>query len=108
LENLIQLIAKATTHPAIANQTLLVSDGEDLSTPQLIEKIADSIGKPARLFHFSPKLLKIIGKLTGQRKVIDRLCENLQIDGISNLGSDPKQPIKQNKGNIWQDNQDIE
>jgi nucleoside-diphosphate-sugar epimerase len=94
LDNLIQLLAKSTTHPAVANQTLLVSDGEDLSTPQLIEKIADSIAKPARLFHFSPKLLKIVGKFTGQRKVIDRLCENLQIDGISNLGSDPKSPIK--------------
>jgi len=94
LDNLIQLLAKATTHPAVANQTLLVSDGDDLSTPQLIEKIADSIAKPARLFHFSPKLLKIVGKFTGQRKVIDRLCENLQIDGISNLGSDPKSPIK--------------
>ena len=94
LENLIQLLAKTVTHPAVANQTLLVSDGEDFSTPQLIEKIADSIGKPARLFHFSPKVLKIIGKFTGQRKVIDRLCENLQIDGISNLGSDPNSPIK--------------
>jgi nucleoside-diphosphate-sugar epimerase len=94
LENLVQILAKATTHPAVANQTLLVSDGEDLSTPQLIEKIADSIGKPARLFHFSPKLLKILGKFTGQLEVMDRLCENLQIDGISNLGSDPKLPIK--------------
>jgi nucleoside-diphosphate-sugar epimerase len=94
LDNLIQLLAKAVTHPAVANQTLLVSDGKDLSTPQLIEKIADSIGKSARLFHFSPKLLKIAGKFTGQRRVIDRLCENLQIDGISNLGSDPKSPIK--------------
>jgi len=64
LENLVQILAKATTHPGVANQTLLVSDGEDLSTPQLIEKIADSIGKPARLFHFSPKLLKIVGSGT--------------------------------------------
>jgi len=94
LGNLVQILAKAVTYPAVANQTLLVSDGEDLSTPQLIEKIADSIGKPARLFHLSPKLLKILGKFTGQRKAIDRLCENLQIDGISNLGSDPKSPIK--------------
>jgi nucleoside-diphosphate-sugar epimerase len=101
LENLVQILAKATTHPAVANQTLLVSDGGDLSTPQLIEKIADSIGKPARLFHFSPKLLKILGKFAGQRKVIDRLCENLQIDGISNLGSDQityKKRIKETNG----------
>jgi len=92
LGNLVQILAKAVTHPAVANQTLLVSDGEDLSTPQLIEKIANSIGKPARLFHFSPKFLKIVGKFTGQSKTIDRLCENLQIDGVSNLGSDPILP----------------
>jgi len=92
LDNLIQLLAEAVTHPAVANQTFLVSDGVDLSTPELIKKIADSISKPARLFHFSPQLLKIVGKFTGQRKMIDRLCENLQIDGVSNLGSDPISP----------------
>ena len=74
----------------ISNKILLVSDGKDVSTSDLIRKIAKSIGKPARLFNFPPILLKILGKLTGQNKVINRLCENLQIDGISYLGSDPK------------------
>jgi UDP-glucose 4-epimerase len=90
LENLVQILAKTVTHSKVANQTLLVSDGEDLSTPQLIKKIAASIGKPARLFHFPPTLLKIMGKLTGQGNAIERLTGNLQIDGISHLGSDPK------------------
>ena len=90
LENLVQILAKTVTHSKVANQTLLVSDKEDLSTPQLIKKIAASIGKPARLFHFPPTLLKIMGKLTGQGNAIERLTGNLQIDGISHLGSDPK------------------
>ena len=90
LENLVQILAKTVTHSKVANQTLLVSDKEDLSTPQLIKKIAASIGKPARLFHFPPTLLKIMGKLTGQGNAIERLTGNLQIDGISYLGSDPK------------------
>ena len=90
LENLVQILAKTVTHSKVANQTLLVSDKEDLSTPQLIKKIAASIGKPARLFHFPPALLKIMGKLTGQGNAIERLIGNLQIDGISHLGSDPK------------------
>ena len=90
LENLVQILAKTVTHSKAANQTLLVSDKEDLSTPQLIKKIAASIGKPARLFHFPPTLLKIMGKLTGQGNAIERLTGNLQIDGISHLGSDPK------------------
>ena len=90
LENLVQLLSKAIIDPTVANQTLLVSDKEDLSTPQLIKKIAASTGKPARLFHFPPTLLKIMGKLTGQGNAIERLIGNLQIDGISHLGSDPK------------------
>ncbi len=90
LENLTQILAKATDDQKIANKVLLVSDGKDISTPDLIRKIAKSIGKPVRLFNFPPILLKILGKLTGQGKVIDRLCENLQIDGVSYIGSDPK------------------
>jgi len=90
LENLIQILAETITHSKVANQTLLVSDKNDLSTPELVKKIADSIGKPARLFPFPVKLLRIIGKLTGQSGSIERLTENLQIDGISDLGSDPR------------------
>ena len=90
LENLVQILAKAINHPDVADRTLLVSDKEDLSTPELIKKIAISIGKPVRFFYFPPMLLKIIGKLLGQSNVIRRLTENLQIDGISHLGSDPK------------------
>ena len=90
LDNLLQILSKAVIDPAVANQTFLVSDGRDLSTPQLIKKIANSIGKPARLFPFPIKLLKVIGRLTGQSEIINRLTENLQIDGTSRLGSDPK------------------
>jgi len=90
LDNLLQMLSKAVVDQTVANQTFLVSDGRDLSTPQLIKKIAKSIGKPARLFPFPVKLLKILGRLTGQSKAISRLTENLQIDGISHLGSDPK------------------
>jgi len=98
LENLVQILSKAINHPDVADRTLLVSDKEDLSTPQLIKKIADSIGRPVRIFHFPVVLLKIAARLTMQSNIIDRLTENLQIDGISYLGSDPKIPklIKQN------------
>jgi len=90
LDNLLQILSKAVIDPAVANQTFLVSDGRDLSTPQLIKKIANSIGRPARLFHFPIGLLKVLAKLTGQSNVINRLTENLQIDNTLSLGSDPK------------------
>jgi len=90
LKRLVKILSETIDNPAVVNKILLVSDKEDLSTPELIRKIATSINKPARLFHFPLNLLKILGKLIGQGKVIDRLCENLQIDGISFLRSDPK------------------
>ena len=80
LERLIEIIILCVTQVEVANQICLVSDGEDLSTPELVRKIAESIGKPARLFPFPVKLLKIVGKLMGQREVVDRLVDNLQLD----------------------------
>jgi len=84
LDNLVQLLSKCTFYPSVANQILLVSDGKDISTPQLIKKIAHSIDKPVRLFRFPLKLLKLVGILTGQSHIIRRLSESLQIDGITN------------------------
>jgi len=92
LDNLLKILSETITHPEVVNQILLVSNKGDLSTPQLIKKIAVSIGKPARLFSFPTSLLKIIAKLMGQSNAIERLIGNLQIDGISYLGSDPKTP----------------
>ena len=37
------------THPAAANQTFLVSDGEDVSTSDLLRRMGQAMGKPARL-----------------------------------------------------------
>ncbi|WML90397.1 PIN domain-containing protein [Thiothrix lacustris] len=49
LPNLIDLITTCIDHPAAANQTFLVSDGEDLSTTQLLQRLSHALGKPARL-----------------------------------------------------------
>ena len=60
LENLVQILAKSINHPDVPGRTLLVSDKEDISTLELIKKIAISIDKPARVFYFPPVLLKIM------------------------------------------------
>jgi nucleoside-diphosphate-sugar epimerase len=80
LENLVDLIATCVEHPDAANQTFLVSDGEDLSTTQLLRKIGDALEKPARLIPVPMFLLKLAGGLLGQREVVQRLCESLEVD----------------------------
>ncbi len=80
LDNLIDLIVTCVDHPAAANQTFLVSDGEDLSTTQLLQRMAQALGKPARLVPIPPTLLKLGAALSGKTAVAQRLCGSLQVD----------------------------
>ncbi len=80
LDNLVNLITICLEHPKAVNQIFLVSDGEDLSTKELIGRVAKAMGKPARLFSVPVQLLKIGGALTHRQSAVRRLCESLQVD----------------------------
>ena len=80
LENLVDLIVTCLTHPAAANQTFLVRDGEDLSTADLLRRIGLAIGKPARLFYVPTGLLKQGAMLLNKPAIYQRLCGSLQVD----------------------------
>jgi UDP-glucose 4-epimerase len=80
LDNLFDLITRCLTHPAAVNQTFLVSDGIDLSTPDLICRLAKAMNRPARLVPLSPHLLASLAALFGKRHIIQRLCGSLQMD----------------------------
>jgi nucleoside-diphosphate-sugar epimerase len=80
LDNLVDLIALCISHPSAANQTFMVSDGEDLSIPELIRRMSNAMGRPARLFYVPVWLLLIGAKLVGKSNAMQRLCGNLQVD----------------------------
>lgn len=80
LDNLTDLITLCLTHPAAANQTFMVSDGEDVSTTALVQRMALAIGRPPRLLAIPPWILSAAATLLGQRAAVQRLCSNLQID----------------------------
>lgn len=80
VENLIDLIVRCIQHPAAANRTFLVSDGEDLSTTNLLIRLSNALNKPANLFPCSTALLQIISRLLGQTASTQRLLGNLQVD----------------------------
>ena len=80
LGNLIDAIVTCINHPKAADETFLICDGEKVSTPELIKKIATALGKSARLFHIPLFLMKIVGKLIGKSAAIDRLIGTLIID----------------------------
>jgi nucleoside-diphosphate-sugar epimerase len=78
--NLVDLIETCLDHPAAAGQTFLVSDGDDLSTPRLLKRLASALGVKARLLPVPAALLLLGGALVGRRGVAQRVCESLQVD----------------------------
>lgn len=80
LDNLVDLIAICINHPAAANRTFLVSDGEDLSTADLLLRLGQAMGKPARLLPIPPALLQAGARLLGKGDMAQRLFGNLQVD----------------------------
>jgi nucleoside-diphosphate-sugar epimerase len=80
MDNLVDLLIRCIDHPEVSGKTFLASDGEDLSTPELIKFIASSIGKKANLFPFPISMLKFLGSVFGKREEINRLVGSLRID----------------------------
>lgn len=80
LDNLVDLIVTCIDHPAAANQTFLVSDGEDLSTTELLSRMGVALGKPTRLLPVPSRLLEVGAAMLGKQALAQRLCGSLQVD----------------------------
>lgn len=83
--NLVSLIVTCIDHPRAANQTFLVSDGEDLSTTQLLRRLSKALGKHARLLPLPEWMLKVTASTLGKQAVAQRICDSLQVDISKNL-----------------------
>jgi UDP-glucose 4-epimerase len=80
VDNLADLLVRCVTHQAAAGGTFFVSDGEDLSTPALVRRLARHLGVRPRLWPVPVSVLRVAGCLTGRGAVVDRLCGSLQVD----------------------------
>lgn len=80
LDNLVDLIATCLDHPAAANEVFLVSDGEDLSTTELLQRMGSALGKPARLLSVPAAWLDGAARMVGKGAIAQRLCGSLQVD----------------------------
>ena len=80
VENLADAIVRALDHPAAAGRTYVVSDGQDVSTPDLIARIAAGLGRRSRLFAFPAALLRLAGTLLGRRDELSRLLDDMAVD----------------------------
>ena len=80
IDNLVDFIASCVFHPNAANQTFLISDGLDLSTPELVRKIAQACRVTARVPAVPLFFLRMAAAAFGKASTVTRLCENLQLD----------------------------
>lgn len=79
LDNLVDLIVTCLNHLAAAKQTFMVSDGEDLSTADLLRRMGEAQGTPARLFYISLAALELGATLVGKQSIYQRLCGSPQV-----------------------------
>lgn len=99
LDNLVDLIVICLTHSNAVNQLFLISDGEDVSTTDLLRRMGLALGKPARLLSVPQRILEFSAFLLGKKVLMQRLCGSLQLDISKNralLGWTP--PISLDEG----------
>lgn len=80
VKNLVDALMLCATHQAAPGNTYLVSDGEDVSTSDLLRKLASAMGKPSRLFPCPIVLLKVAARMFGKSDQVARLLGSLQVD----------------------------
>ncbi len=80
LDNLVSFIALAISSPLAANQRFLLSDGEDVSTTQLLRLLAQGMGKPSWLIPIPAFILRAAAQVLGASAAANRLLGSLQID----------------------------
>lgn len=80
LDNLVDLLLTCATHPSAANRVFLVSDGEDLSTTDLLRRLGRAMGKTPYLLPVPAAALRWGATLLGRGDIGRRLCGSLQVD----------------------------
>ena len=80
VENLVDFIFECISHLAAANQTFLVSDGQDVSLSELIHTMRLFFGRPVRLFPVPVFVFRCVAELSRKSSLMDKLVGDLQVD----------------------------
>lgn len=80
LGNLVDAIHRCVTHPKAAGKTFLVSDGDDVSTPELLRRIAAALERRPFLLPVPTSWMRWAGRMLGKQAAVDRLLGSLCVD----------------------------
>lgn len=105
VDNLLDFIKVCLANPRANNQKFIVSDNQDVSSFELIQKIGFAMNKKTKYF-FVPKLILLpILKLFLGEAIATRLFSNLQVDVSKNnvfLGWTPPNTLEKNLKKMFQ------
>lgn len=80
IDNLADLIRTCVENSAAAGETFVVSDGEDISTPDLVRRLAAHMGRRPRMVPFPMSIMRYVARVVGKGDAVDRLCSDLRVD----------------------------
>ncbi|WP_137936948.1 SDR family oxidoreductase [Chitinivorax sp. B] len=80
VHNLVDAIIFLLNHPQAADQTFLVSDGENISTPDLIRRLAIYMKKQAWLVPVPRSIMNLPASIVGKSPEVQRLFSSLAVD----------------------------
>jgi nucleoside-diphosphate-sugar epimerase len=80
LENLIDALIVCGTHSDAVGRTFLLSEDNDISTPELLLILASQMGSSTRLYTVPRVVLRALFLIAGRRRQFDKFCGNLQAD----------------------------
>ena len=78
--NLVDFLVQCALRPEAAGETFLVSDGEDISTAELVRRIGHAMDRAPRLWPVPVWALAAGARMLGQRSLFESLCGSLQVD----------------------------
>ena len=96
--NLVDALIACATRVEAAGQTYLVSDGDAVSTAELVSDIARALERKDRSFYFPPGVLHAVAGLLGKSAQVDRLFGSLRVDSSKlrqQLGWTPPYTLQQ-------------
>ncbi len=80
IDNLVDFVCTCICHPAAANEVFFVSDDQDLSVAELVQKVSKALEVPSKLISLPSWVLRHGLTLIGRSELYQRLCESFQVD----------------------------
>ncbi len=80
VENLVDFLSVCLSQPDAARQTFVIRDGDSISTPELMRRVAEGLDIPVRLLPCPPTLLRFGLNLLGRQRMAQQLVASLEVD----------------------------